>query len=176
MLDYGKLSAFEQEAMDSMLATRKADIQLGVDFCQISRRVDRVAQALCHFRGWWRAKEIVPAADNRGQQEIPAMMKTQYPSSALPVCAALAGGRAGIGRHTTQTAATASPRPPLRRHLNVRPLPRLPHPLRLPTALAAAPLPKAASAVPRRRGTAGGAALSAGTSCSTDRAGRHLAR
>jgi hypothetical protein len=32
VLDYGKLSAFEQEAMDSMLATLKADIQLGVDF------------------------------------------------------------------------------------------------------------------------------------------------
>ena len=32
VLDYGKLSAFEQESMDSMLATLKADIQLGVDF------------------------------------------------------------------------------------------------------------------------------------------------
>ena len=32
VLGYGKLSAFEQEAMDSMLATLKADIQLGVDF------------------------------------------------------------------------------------------------------------------------------------------------
>ncbi|MBS4687211.1 malate dehydrogenase [Aeromonas sobria] len=32
VLDYGKLSAFEQEAMEGMLATLKADIQLGVDF------------------------------------------------------------------------------------------------------------------------------------------------
>ena len=36
VLDYGKLSAFEQEAMDSMLATLKADIQLGVDFVKVS--------------------------------------------------------------------------------------------------------------------------------------------